>query len=162
MAITLEDGQRVWLKVAAYLSSHDEGGASSAAVDTFRALKDWMVSPRGNPQLQFIPYSAAAIVTNLGYAPIAVPCKVYGWYGKNTGGSGGTDSYITLHNAANNASVPFLTNLIQDDNDEFAAVYPRGIAFGTDITISGATTIGGATESAAADSADGFIIIGAA
>ena len=162
MALTLEDGQRVWLKVDAYLSSHDEGTASPAAVEAFRGLKAWMVSQRGNPSLQFVPYSTTNIGTGTDGYNLTVVGRVYGWYGKNPGQSTGTDSYVTLHNAADNASVPFLTNLIQDDNDEFANIYPRGIVFGTDITISGATTAGGTTESALVDTADGFIIIGAA
>jgi len=161
MALTTEDGQRVWLKVEQYLSSHDQGGASPAAVNAFRALKDWMVGAKGNPALQFVTYSTTNIGTGTDGYNLTVVGKVYGWYGKNPGASTGTDSYVTLHNAADNASVPFLTNLIQDPNDEFANIYPRGIAFGTDITISGATTAGGSTESALVDTAEGFLIIGA-
>ena len=126
------------------------------------ALKKYLTSAGTATQFQFVPYAAADIVTNLGYSPLDVACQVYGWYGKNTGSSDGTDSYITLHNAANNASVPFVTNLIQDDNDEFSSIFPKGLDFGTDLTISGATTQGGATESAAADACDGFVIVGAA
>jgi hypothetical protein len=162
MALTLENGQDMWRRVAAYLSAHDQGTASPAAVEAFRGLRAWLVEQNGNPTLQFVPFSAADIVTNLGYSPLDVPAKVYAMYVKNTGGSDGTDSYITLHNAANNASVPFITVLIQDDDDEAFFISARGVDFTTDVTVSGATTAGGATESAAADSADGFLIIGAA
>ena len=162
MALSLEDQRAVWRKVDQFFQSHDSGTATQAAVDAFRALKAYLTSGGTATQFQFVPYSAAQIVTNLGYAPVGAACQVYGWYGKNTGGSDGTDSFVALHNAANNASVPLVINLIQDDDDEFFAVYPKGLAFGTDLTISGATTIGGATESVAADSCDGFVILGAA
>ena len=162
MALTLENQRNVWRKVEQFLQSSDSGAATQAAVDSFRALKAYLTSAGTSTQFQFVPYSAADIVTNLGYSPLDVACQVYGWYGKNSGGSDGTDSYITLHNAANNASVPFVTNLIQDDNNEFVSIFKAGLDFGTDLTISGATTHGGATESAAADACDGFVIVGAA
>lgn len=162
MALSLTDQRIVWRKVEQFFNSHDSGTATQAAVNAFRALKEYLTSAGTSTQFQFVPYSAALIVTNLGYAPVGVPCQVYGWYGKNTGASDGTDSYVTLHNAANNASVPFVVNLIQDDNDEFFSIFPKGLDFGTDITVSGATTIGGATESAAAAACDGFLILGAA
>jgi hypothetical protein len=161
MALTLENSSKVWLKVDAYFSSHDGGSASPIHTAAFTGLKNNLLT-RGLTQLQFVPFSQADIVTNLGYSPLDVPAKVYGVYAKNPGNSGGTDSYITLHNAANNASVPFITGLIQVADDEFSYVNGRGIDFTTDVTVSGATTSGGATESTAADSADGFVIVGAA
>lgn len=162
MALTLEDGQNVWRKVAAFLTSHDGGTANPATAGAVSALREYLLTNRGNPTLQFVPFSAADIVTNLGYSPLDVPCKLYALYAKNTGDGDGTDSYITLHNAANNASVPFITGLIQDDNDTFVYIDPNGADFTTDITISAATASGGATESAAANACDGFVIVGAA
>lgn len=162
MALSLENGQNVWRKVDQFLASHDSGTATPSAVGAFRALKEWLVTQKGNPQLQFIPFSAADIVTNTGYSPIgAVASQVYGLYAKNTGGSDGTDSFIALHNATDNASAALFAAVIQDDNDEVVYTNAQGLAFGTDLTISAATTIGGSTESAEADAADGFVVVGA-
>jgi hypothetical protein len=161
MALTLEDYQKVWRKVDSFFSNHDGASASPAHVNAFRDLRFNLIT-RGVASLQFMPFSAADIVTNLGYSPLDVPAKVYGFYVKNPGNSTGTDSYITLHNAANNASVPFITGLIQLADDEFSYLNARGVDFTTDVTVSGATTQGGATESAAADAGDGFLIVGAA
>ncbi len=163
MALTLEDGQNVWRKVESFFTSHDGGSANPTHQRAvLNSLKLWFVEQKGNPQLQFLPFSAADIVTNLGYSPLDVPAKVYALYIKNPGNSTGTDSYITLHNAANNASVPFITGLIQVSDDEFLYLNARGADFTTDVTVSAATTSGGATESAAADAGNGFLIIGAA
>jgi hypothetical protein len=161
MALTLEAYQNVWRKVDQFFSSHNAGHAGPAHVGAFAALKANLIT-RGVVNLQFLPFAAADIVTNLGYSPLDVPAKVYGLYIKNPGNSTGTDSYITLHNAANNASVPFITGLIQQVDDEFSYINARGADFTTDVAISGATTAGGATESAAADAGDGFLIVGAA
>lgn len=161
MALTLEAYQSVWRKVDQFFASHNAGKAGPAHVAAFAGLKANLIT-RGVANLQFVPFSAADITTNLGYSPLDVPATVYGIYIKNPGNSTGTDSYITLHNAANNASVPFVTGLIQVANDEFSYINARGQDFSTDVTVSGATTSGGATESAAADAGDGFLIVGAA
>ena len=160
MAIALESQSNVWRKVEAYFNSHDGGSASPAAVNAFRALKAYLVSTANATQLQFVPFSAAQIVVNLGYSPDVDSCQVYGWYAKNTGGSDGTDSFIALHNAANNASAGITLGLIQDDDREIIQIYPQGLDFATELTVSGATTAFGATESAEADAADGFVILG--
>lgn len=163
MALTLEAQAKVWKKVEQFLDSHDGGSANSLAVQAIRSFAKTFITQKSNSALlQFVPFSAADITTNLGYSPLDVPAKVYVLYIKNPGNSTGTDSYITLHNAANNASVPFITGLIQVSDDEFVYLNPRGVDFTTDVTVSGATTSGGATESAAADAGDGFVIVGAA
>lgn len=159
MAIALESGAAVWRKVEKALT-----GASPAAQLAFKGLRRWLVEQNKNPDLQFIPFSAADIVTNTGYSPIGVPGSVYGIYVKNSGTGDGTDSFFALHNAADNASAALFAAVIQDDDDEIVALYPLsgGLAFGTDLTLSAATTIGGATESAEANAGDGFVIVGAA
>lgn len=158
MAIALETSSNVWHKVAKALTN-----ASPAAQEAFRGLRKWLVEQGGNPDLQFVPFSAALLVVNTGYSPIGAACSVYGVYAKNAGTGDGTDSFFALHDAADNASAALFAAVIQDDNDEIVAAYPRngGLAFATDLTLSAATTIGGATESAAANACDGFVIVGA-
>ena len=163
MALPLENQRNVWRKVEQFLDSHDGGSASAQARNAIKAFADAFITQKSNSALlQFVPFGAADIVTNLGYGPLDVPAKVYMLYAKNPNASGGTDSYITLHNAANNASVPFITGLIQVADDEFVYMNARGMDFTTDVVVSGATTAGGATESSAADACDGFVIVGAA
>lgn len=157
MAVSTENANLVWQKVKAALMN-----ASPAAQAAFAGLKQYLATQGGNPDLQFIPFSAADIVVDTGYSPIGAACKVYGLYAKNSGAGDGTDSFIALHNAADNASAGFVGGVIQDDNDAFLAIKHNGWSFATDLTISAATAMAGATESAAANAADGFVIIGAA
>lgn len=162
MALSLQDPIFVFTKVEHAL---DHLKASASAKDAFKALKERLVAK--GIQLQFIPFSpstteADGICQNTGYSPIgAVASTVYALFAKNSGAGDGTDSFISLHNATDNASAPLVTAVIQDDNDEFVVFKHNGFAFGTDLTISGATTAGGATESAAANAAAGFVIVGA-
>ena len=157
MALALQNGIQVWQKVEKALTNANPG-----AQEAFRGLKKWLTTQKGNPQLQFIPFTAALLVADTGYSPIAVPATVYAIYAKNTG-SGGTDSYIRVYNSATNTTntAAFITGVIQVAGDDFYAMKSNGWAFGTDVTIS-ADTGTDATESAAADAADGFILVGAA
>lgn len=161
MALSLQDPVFVFTKAQHAL---DHLGASALAKDVFKALKERMVA--AGLQLQFIPFSSDAtgdgIIQNTGYSPIGgVASTVYGVYAKNPGAGDGTDSFFALHNAADNASAPLLVEVIQDDYDEVIVVKHDGLVFGTDLTISAATAAGGATESAAANAACGFVIVGA-
>ena len=163
MALTLESANKVRQKTR--MITRDPG--------VFYALKafflDWAAN-HGNADLQLITFSDSSTSTDLdaanvntGYSPIGgVACKVYVLYAKNAGTGDGTDSYISLHNATDNASANLITAPIQDDNDAFLFVSKSGVSFATDLTISAATTAGGATESTAGNGANGFVIIGAA
>lgn len=164
MAIALESSNKVWQKVNAAVNAASGANKSfsPAIVNALLELKKYLATQKSNPDLQFIPFSAAQIVTNLGYSPDVDACKVYAFVAKNSGAGDGTDSFIGLHDAVNNASAGLVSGLIQDDYDEFALIYPRGLAIATEVTVSGATTVLGATESAEANAADGFLVIGAA
>ena len=166
MATTLESAVLVRQKVNAYnLNSYNR--------KSLQAFFHYWATNKGNADLQFIPFSNSTVVsdtstggccTDTGWSFIAgAASTVYVFYAKNDGTGDGTDSYLSLINSTANttAAACYLTGLISDDNDEFLFVYPNGLAFGTDMTIAATTTLGGATESASANAANGFVIIGA-
>lgn len=161
MAVSVESSNLVWQKVKIALETLK---ASELVKDAFRRLKMDLATLNGNPDLEFVPFSAAQVVTNTGYSPIGAACKVYAVYAKNAGAGDGTDSFLTLHDAADNTSAGTIGAPIQDDKDEILYIEASrgGIAFATDLTISAATALAGATESAEANACDGFVIIGAA
>lgn len=162
MALAVESSNKVWQKVKAAVNAGQGANKSfsPAIVEALLELKKYLATQKNNPDLQFVPFSAAQVVTNLGYSPDVDACKVYAFVGKNSGTGDGTDSFAGLHDAVNNASAGLVAALIQDDYDEFALIYPRGLAFATEVTVSAATTVLGATESAEANAFDGFLIIG--
>ena len=161
MAVSLEDGNLVWQKVKiALLNAHP------AAQSAFKGLKEYLAQQKGNPQLQFIAFSDGNLTQATGYSPVGAACTLYGvWFTKNGTGTGtGTDSWLTIANDASNVTdatkfVALMTSLAAQ---QVYATYPDGLAFGTDLTISGETSAQDGTESTGGDSGSGFVLIGAA
>ena len=158
MAIALQDGVQVWQKVKQALV-----GANPTNQAAFRVLREYLATQGQNPQLQFIPFSAAQIVTNGGYSPDVDACTVYGFYVKGRRTTGTTASFIALHAATDNSATTttIATSRFKVTGQSFAMVFPAGLACETELTVSAATTVGGPTESAEADAGDGFVLIGA-
>jgi hypothetical protein len=161
MAVSLQSGNLVWQKVNQALAN-----ANPSIQQAFKALKTYLATQKGNPDLQFLPFSDADIVTATGYTPVAAACTVYGVYFiKNGTGTGtGTDSWLTLANGASNETdaEKFMALMTSIADQEVYAVHPQGLAFGTDLTISGETSAQDGTESTSGDAGSGFVIIGAA
>lgn len=156
MAIALQSSQLVWQKVATALA-----GASPAAQLQFKQLKMWLATQKKNPQLQFIPFSAADIIVNLGSTAAPGACTLYGFYALGARVSGTTSAFIAVHDGADNTTGTVLTGKMNVLGNEFVALYPQGFIITTDVTVSSATTVGGTTESAVGDAANGFVLIGA-
>ena len=157
MALSLQDGIFVWQKVAKALA-----GANPGIAQPFRELKTYVATQLGNPQLQFIPYTAEQIVTDTGYQAADTAGTLYAAYAKGRRTTGTTASFVALHAATTNGATTttIWTTRFKAVGQATAAIYPNGLAVETAFTLSAATTVGGATESSAADAADGFIVIG--
>jgi len=161
MALALEAGNKVWEKVKKATTS-----SNPSVRLQFKALRDYMVSQKRNPDLQFIAFSDAELIQATGVSPIAVPCTLYGVYFKKNGTSGtgtATDSWLTIGDAATNTVVAtkYIALMTSVAGQEVVAIYPNGLIFGTDITLTGETSAQDGTESTAGDSGSAFIIIGA-
>lgn len=158
MALSVQDGVLVWQKVSKALL-----GANPASQAAFRDLRAYMTTQGGNPQLQFIPYTSAQATTNNGTDLVGAACTLYGWYYKAARTSGTTASFQAIHDAADNTATTttVVTRKIKATGEQGSHVDPVGHALATGCTISAATAVGGATESAAADATNGFVIVGA-
>jgi hypothetical protein len=99
MALSVQDPVLIWQKVAKALA-----GANPATQAAFRDLKNYITTQGGNPQLQFIPYTAAQAIVNLGTSLVGGACTLYGWYGKTARTSGTTAAFENLHDAADNSA----------------------------------------------------------
>lgn len=122
-----------------------------------------MAANKGNPDLQFRAYSTAEAIVNNGTDLIGGACTLYAWYGKAARTTGTTDSFQALHDATTNGATTTTvwTAKINLTGQSFFIAEPNGRAIATGLTISAATAVGGATESAAADATTGFVIVGA-
>lgn len=166
MALALQDGTFAWQTVFHTLATQNAG---RVAVEAFIKLQGFIVGAKGNPQLQVIPFSSIStadpgIAQDTGYSPIgAVTSLVYAFFAKNQNVGDGTDSYIRLYNATTNTAIAsaFVSGFIQAAGDEFLYIASQGVRFATDLTISADTGAGAGTESAAANAAVGFVLVGA-
>lgn len=159
MANALQDGIFVWQKVAKALA-----GANPGISQPFRELKTYIATQLGNPQLQFIPFTAEQIVTAGGFAALDVPGTLYAVYAKGRRTSGTTSAFFQVFAQANNTAsttLIVLLNRFKAAGQSFGYVNPAGLAIETAITLASDTTVAGDTESSAADACDGFIVIGA-
>lgn len=154
----------------AYNAVYGSGtGTSTDSVSPYffyavKALFLHLAINKGNPDLQFIPYAAEDITTNNGYQPIgAGAATLYAWFIKGRRTSGTTASFQAVHDAADNSATTttLTTQRLNASGQATIQVWPNGFPVATQITISAATAVGGATESSAADASDGFLIVGA-
>lgn len=157
MAITLQDGNLVWQKVRQATVN-----AKPDIQEAFRVLKVYIATQKLNPQLTFLPFSAEQSVVDGGTDLAGQAVTVYGWYAKGRRTTGTTSAFLAIHAAATNGATTttLITNRFKAVGQEFAYTQSFGLACETGCTIACATAVGGAIESAAADSADGFIIVG--
>jgi hypothetical protein len=158
MALALENQLYVWQKVEKTL---DAMGASKGAYDAFSALFSTLTS-RGITSLQFVPFTAEQAVTAAGIDMCASAATVYGMYAKGRRTSGTTSSFLDVHAAATDAATTttILSFRFKATGQRHWYTNDLGMAFETGCLYHSATAVGGTVDSSAADSADGFFILG--
>lgn len=155
MALSLQDGNKVWQKVNQALAN-----ANPAAVEAFKGLKAYLAQQAGNPQLQFLAFSEADADTADGKLLADAACKVYGFYVKKV--NEGTDNTVKLFDDAVNdttAGDQTLSLPLDVANEEAFVIYPRGFAHTAGVVVTQHTTIEGTTDGSSGG--NGFVIIGA-
>ena len=168
MAVSLESSNKVWQKVKGALNGAGVSRSSAIASEAFLQLKIYLASQKKNPDLQFIPFSAADIDTGAdGLVALSGAGKLYAVYAKRVADVDTTDSFLEVLDDATDNSAP-TTDIVATlrfsgaSSEEAFVVFPEGHILGTGLVVSSTTTAGGTTESAATESADGFLIVGAA
>ena len=163
MALSLEDGNLVWQKVKLATVN-----ANPAVQNAFAELKKYLAQQKRNPNLQFFTVKAADIDTGAdGKVVLDGAGKLYGAYVKRVSDVDTTDSFIEILDDATDNSAP-TTDIVAclrlsgTSNEEAFVVFPNGADLATGIVVSATTTAGGTTESAATESANLFLICGAA
>lgn len=172
MALVTESAGRVRQKATNFVFGGGTGTATNSISPYhyygIKALFLHIAANKGNPDLQYVPYTAEQTVVNssLGFAPDVDAVTMYAWFGKGRRTSGTTASFLNLYDATVGGDTDVETTALTVEvlnitGQQFLFVWPNGKLFATDIVLQATTTIEGGTESAAADSADGFFIIGA-
>lgn len=157
MALSTESSNLVWQKVKVALLD-----ASPAIQNAFLDLKMYLATQGGNPNLQFIPFSEAQSIVNLGTDLVGGASTLYGCYAKAVRTTGTTAAFFSINAAADNSATTatILTQRFKATGQKVCAIYPTGVAVETGLTVSSATTVGGATESTTPDGVAGFVVVG--
>ena len=172
-ATAFEDPNLVWQKVNLALSVQGSAGVSGAATpaaqNAFRALKLFIATQDGNPQLQFFPFGEADVdITASGFTGPTGAYRLRGaWAKKSETGTG--IGFLEFRNQINTtygtgATGVLLSMRFSGPSDESYYTNPQGLPF-TQTTGSAlvcATTINGATSvTGDSNSVHGFMIISA-
>ena len=173
MALSLQSAGLVRQK--AYNAVYGTGtGTSSDSVSPYhfyaiKALFLHLAANKGNPDLQFVPYSAEDAVASTDGKNLAdVACTLYAWFEKGRRTSGTTAAFEWLYQgiAGGGDSDPIADEIaVQRFNaagQQFLLVHPDGfVVSSSGLSVVSTTAIDGTTESSAANAGDGFVIIGA-
>jgi hypothetical protein len=169
MALTTQNANFVRQK--AYNAVYGTGtGTSTNSVSPYhfyavKALFIHLAMNKGNIDLGIAAYAAEDETTNGGYAPTnaAAACTLYAWFSKARRTSGTTAAFEQIFDSTDNntSTATIATALINKTGQQFFFVWPNGMPIATGIVIANDTTATGATESTAANAADGFVIFSA-
>ena len=157
MAVALQAGNLVWTKVKKHLAN-----SSPATQGAFKALREYLVSQKGNPDLQLFTFSEAEADANDGTGLLSGASTIYAFYAKHehaTATAATTKLFesATVDTTSTEQSLSLPTAAV--DQETFQ-IYPNGWAQVTGITVTQHTTIEGSSD--ASLGADGFVLIGAA
>lgn len=130
-----------------------------------KALFLHLAANKRNPDLQFVAYTAEQATANGGFSPDVDAHTLYAWFAKGRRTSGTTAAFETVLDGVSGLDSAVTTQVTVQRTravgEQWLIVWPEGYAMATDLTIHSTTTLAGVTESTAANSTDGFFIIGA-
>ena len=163
MALALENITQAYQRIVATLETQR---ASSSVHQAFLDLKNHLVS-KGITQLQVLPFAATAIDTGADGAVLldSAVAKFYAVYAKRVSDVDTTAAFLNVaDDATNNATAADVVVVIRTNsaNEESYAIIPAGEALSAGIVVSATTAPAGTTESAATESSNGFVVVGAA
>lgn len=170
MALATESAGKVRERVRKAISNST--GTTTASVNPYHffALKAFFLhwaANKGNADLQYVPYSAEDAIVNTGFVIMDAACSLYVWFAKARRTSGTTASWEEIYDAA---ALGGDSDIIGDEisihqiratGQQFLEVWPAGYSAAAGVVLKSVTALEGATESTAANSTDGFFIVGA-
>ncbi len=152
MALSLENANIVRQRVLA-----ETRKPKTQAV--LKALFSYLSQHKGSPQLQFVSF-AALEATSVVIAD--APCKLYAIYTKKPSASTVTAFFKLTDHASTGSGTAEDVKYPLKTNAEDLVCFFDGLAMAAGVTLLSHTTSDGTTLTAAADRADGWVIVGAA
>ena len=167
MALSLQNSNLVWQKAKIGLDAEPTGAGSATpmpALAAFKALKEYLATIKGNPDLQFVPITATDIDAASGLILADVACKLYAVFLKKLATTTRVYTYL-IDDASDDTG--FATDarvlLSQAGSEETAfAIFPAGEAMAAGLVAKAYDDADGTSNALEADTPNGFVIIGAA
>lgn len=159
MALTVENANLVWQKANIALDALAVKGVTR---DVIRALKAHLAQVKRNPDLAFVPITAAGIAGASGEVLVDAACKLYAVVAKKTATT--TDDYLTIFDDASDDTggatdgrivLPFLAS-----SEEGIYINPNGLDMAAGVVAKSYTDYDGTTDGSAANLENGFVIVG--
>lgn len=156
MALSLQNSNKAFQKVNIALAQANPG-----IVSAFRGLKEWLCQQKGNPDLQFVPFTEAQADAAGGTAVVDAACKLYGIYIKKENSA--TDNFFWAYDDATNdgtaadarVSLPLLVA-----NDQSCYINPAGLDMAAGVVVTQYVTDAlGASDGS--NGGSGFLLVGA-
>lgn len=160
MALTLESPNRVWQRVAIALR-----GSNEATQGQFKALKQYLATQKGNPQLQYVSINGLTNSSDSGNTAaqilLAGAGTLYALYLKKAAGA-----TACWFKGSDNATTPATdgTQVIAEHSAQASAeivrIFVTGKTLASGLTVTEDTTATGSTLTLLANRFDGFAILG--
>jgi hypothetical protein len=125
----------------------------------FKALFSYLAQHKGNPDLQYVAFAA---LTTTATVIADAACRLYALYLKKPAASTTASWVHGTNHASTAASTAATFRAYLPTSNEELLIFPDGLALSAGLVLISVTAAGGATESAAADRATGFGIVGGA
>jgi hypothetical protein len=157
MAVSLEASNKTWQKVRA---AFDTLGATPADRAAFKALKEYLATYKGNPDLQLFQFSEADCDAAGGTVLLTGACTVFGVFVKKV--SAATDNYFKVYDDATDdttAGDQIIAIPLLNTTQYGTQIASDGLPFATGIVVTQHTTSIGTTDGS--DGGNGFILVGA-
>jgi hypothetical protein len=157
-AFALENANKAWQRVQGAL---DAAGASPEVQLQFRALKMWLATQKGNPNLQFLSFTAAQAAAAGGTVLATGVANVYAVFVKKTATA--TRNTVKLYDDATDDTTAGDAVIAADliaASQQAAVIYPDGYALAVGAVITGHTTLIGTTDGSSANAGSGFVLVG--
>lgn len=142
----------MWNKVYAALFN-----AERSVIESFHALQT-KLEATGDPQLRFVPFTAAQTIEANGTTLVDVPCRIYGWYAQKADTS--ALAALLLDNSDAGFADQVVVSQFKEASDTHAGISVKGIVCDTALSVLSRSDVSWATPSVEADAPHGFIIVG--
>jgi hypothetical protein len=160
-AFAFETPNKVWQRVKIALGNSTNGGVNEVIQRELDALKLYLATQAGNPDLQFLPYVSTSVDDAGGQLLATGAARILAIYGKKLATE--TDVYlVSFDDATDDAGAGTDGRTVQpflEASEESLFISPKGVILAAGLVMKAYTDFDGTSDSSAADCPNGFVIV---